>query len=176
MRNPFNTSLSFAAQTGHPDESFDLPSQVDIGPLQNTSPDISDPPSAYRSNAAGYALMPTAPGYSPEYTLAFVDYTGAEPTYNTLNPAPGSADLIEPRDTGGSTGTNDLLQSAGPVTGSDTANWNYDRAVLNRGNPDINGPVVGGPDYGQQLSAAYWSPEQLIFSAKAAEISLLTAV
>ena len=80
-----------------------------------------------------------------------------------------------PRDAGGVPGTNRAIHSVGPVDGVPGDGWSGSRTALHQSQTQSAGPVTGGPDYGQSLTAAYYSAAQTNFSQAQAEAGMVAA-
>lgn len=177
MQNPFTLALNPAKEYGYPDDSFDLPSSVDLTSVAYPVPTgLGGGVAAYRGNQADQ-FQSDNPGYAGEYELGFMDATGIVPGYNELNPAPGSASLLAPRGTagGGQPGTNRIIHSEGPVSGVGSE-FSGLQAALNAPNPQYAGPVSGGADYSQQLAASYFAAQAIQFSEQASASAMVSAV
>lgn len=173
---PLPASLQ-PAEYGHP-EGYDFPNQVD---LDSTSyPEfhgVEDGPSAHRANTAEtFQNAPEVPEYAGKYELGYLDQPGAAPSTAYLAPAPGSQDLAAPRDSGGVAGTNRQILSVGPVDGHISDGWTNSRADLHTPQVGTAGPVVGGPDHGHMVNAAYYAQAQAQFSQAAAEAAMVAAL
>lgn len=162
---------------GHP-EGFDFPNKVELDSV--TYPEahgVAGPLAAIGST--GERDQTQAPEYAGQYELGYLNQPGALPTQTYLAPAPGSQDLLVPRDTGGISGTNRILHSVGPVDGAGTDGgntWTSDRDVLHKAAVGNSGPVAGGPDYGHSLTAAYYAQAAAQFNTAAAEASMVAAL
>lgn len=166
-------------EEGYPSETFAFPSDVTLDdPVYPEFTGIAGGPSAYRSNT-GEVFQSGNPEYAGEYFPGFQNDPGTVANPAPLNPAPGSVDLAVPRETGGVAGTNRLIKSEGPVDGAGAdlgITWTGDQGDLYRPNPNYHGPVVGGPDYAQQLGNAFYADQLAGFSEIAATAALVSAV
>lgn len=174
MKNPFSTPLPSTVRSseyGFPNETFDYPSTVE---LDNTSYPVMDGvengPSKYRSTV-GNVHQDSNPAYAGSTALAWTDTPGIQPGYSAL-----PDDLAFPVNAGEITGTDGIIASSGPVAGTTPDVWTGDRAALHKPTPGTNGPVSGGPDYGQALNAAYHAANAAVFNAAAAESAMVAAV
>ena len=174
MGNPlFSTAVAAAA--GYENETFDHPAATELMD-EVAYPEL--PVSAYRSNT-GELFQDGAPQYAGKYELAFMDAPGVLFDNSSYSPAPGSEDLIAPRFADGVGGTNRIIKSEGPVSGSGSdggTTWSGNRAELNRPNPNYAGPVVGGPDYANSLGAAYYADTLAGYSEIASTSAMVSAV
>lgn len=185
MRNPFTAPLPAGVRSGKPAE-YGFPNEHYLYPVETVVLDDADypdelnsetnSPSSWRSNTGD--LFPSA---HPEYDRPYRPHTDSTPGLRDVDaysiaPAPGSTDLAFPRQQGGVPGTNTLLGGTGPVTGEDYANWTGQRARLHTPAIGNRGPVVGGPDYSSQLSAAYFQQQAAQFSREYAESAMVSAV
>lgn len=160
---------------GTPDH-FILPSAVELG--STAYPEfhgIEDGPSALRSNT-GEVFQADNPEYAGRYELGYLEQPGAISSLASIAPAPGSSDLTVARDAGGVPGTNRAIHSVGPVDGLLSDAWSGSRTALHAPQPQAHGPVTGGPDYGQSLTAAYYSAAQANFSQAQAEAAMVAAL
>lgn len=122
-----------------------------------------------------------------EYQTAYPDYVGTVnrgfnhpsgiiPTGgHSLNPAPGSVDLIEPRDTGSLPAPGRVFNGSGPVSGGNS-NWTNTVANLDPIVAASPGPVRGGQDYSVQLANVYFATIAQQYSQQAVEAALISAV
>jgi len=176
---PLNGSLmssGFAQPEGFPQETFDSPSAVNLD--DTTIPDYltgNGEVSAYRSNT-GDLFQETHSFADGVYQLDYLDVPGEFVTATELAPAPGSANLIAPRDTGGIPGTNRLIHSQGPVTGTPDNQWTGERTRTVAQAVGMNGPVIGGADVGHGVSNAYYAQQNAMYSQAAAEAALMAAI
>lgn len=182
MWNPFKAPLPAAvrsgspAQYGYPAEHLAMPSEVTLDDAdypENTG--IDGGVTQWRSTT-GELFQATNPEYNRPYVRHLDSTPGPRTTFTELAPAPGSTDLAFPRDQGGIPGTNSLLSADGPVTGEDYANWTGKRAELPTSAIGNNGPVVGGPDYSSQLSAAFYQQQAAQFAQQYSEAAMVSAV
>lgn len=159
---------------GTPDH-FVLPSAVELGSTAypvfhgvegGISPVVSN---------TGEVFQADNPEYAGKYELGYLNQPGLVSELASLNPAPGSADLAVPRFAGGVPGTNRIIHSVGPVDGVLSDQFSGSNTKLHAPNMQANGPVTGGPDYGQSLTAAYYSAAQANFSQAQAEASMVAA-
>lgn len=178
-KNLFATALPSTARSseyGHPGDRFDLPTATDIDEVAYPETHgIADGVSEYRSNT-GELFQQGNPEYAGEYELGFMNASGSMPGYSELQPAAGSSSLTAPRNTGENTGTNNLIHSKGPVSGTDGDQWSGVRAALNRPNPNYGGPVTGGPDYAASVANAYFAQQANYFSEQASAAALVAAL
>lgn len=178
MANPL-FSTGKPAEMGYPNETFDLPSQVDLDdPIYPEFTGISAGPSEWRSNT-GELFQEDAPEYAGKYEVGFENEVGSSFKNESLNPAPGSVDLIAPMDTGSIPGTNRLIKSDGPVDGAGAdqgITWTGEQGDLYKPNPNYSGPVAGGPDYANSLARAYYADQNDGFSQIDATSSMVSAV
>jgi hypothetical protein len=154
---------------GTPDH-FILPSHVELD--STAYPEfhgVEDGPSAVRSNS-GELFQAMAPEYAGQYELGYLNQPGTVPTDASLY-----QDLAAPRDAGGVPGTNRTIHSIGPVDGTPDTGWSGSRTALHAPQTQSQGPVTGGPDYGQTLTAAYYSAAQANFSQAQAESAMVAA-
>jgi hypothetical protein len=171
---PLPASLQ-PAEYGHP-EGFDFPNTVDLDSV--SYPEFhgaADGPAAHRG-ITGEKFQDENPEYAGRYELGFLNQPGELPSQTYLAPAPGSQDLVAPRDAGGTAGTNRVILSDGPVDGHISDAWSSARTDLHTPQVGTAGPVSGGPDYGHQLNAAYYAQAQAQFSVAAAEAAMVAAV
>jgi hypothetical protein len=166
------------AEYGHP-EGFDFPNTVDLDSVAYPEfHGVADSPEAHRG-VTGELFQDTAPEYAGQYELGFIDQPGTVPSQTYLAPAPGSQDLVAPRDTGGVPGTNRVIHSVGPVDGAGTdggATWSSVRTDLHTPVAQQGGPVTGGPDYGHSLNAAYYAQAQAQYNLASAEAAMVAAI
>lgn len=178
-KNLFATALPSTARSseyGYPGDRFDLPTASDddmVSYPENHG--IADGVSEYRSNT-GELFQGANPEYAGQYELQYMEASGAMPSYSELQPAAGSASLSAPRNSGEVTGTNRLIKSMGPVSGTDGDNWTGERAALNKPNPNYGGPVSGGPDYASSLANSYFAQQANYFSEQASAAAMVAAV
>lgn len=155
-------------------DHFVLPSAVELD--SEAYPEfhgVEGGPSAVRSNT-GELFQDTAPEYAGQYELSYLNQPGTVGSLASLVPAAGSSDLSAPRDSGGVPGTNRAIHSTGPVDGLPEG-WTGSRTALHQAQTQSAGPVTGGPDYGQTLTAAYYSAAQANFSQAQAEAAMVAA-
>lgn len=165
-----------AAEYGHAAEGFDFPNAVALDSV--AYPDFTGPdggPEAHRA-VTGETFQATNPEYAGAYALGYLDAPGAPVSAAFLAPAPGSVDLSAARDAGAVPGTNRLIHSEGPVTGSPFVGWTGTRTDLHKPIAQVDGPVTGGPDYGRTLTAAYYGQAQAAYSQAAAEAAMVAAL
>jgi len=177
---PLNNSLmssGFATPAGFPNETFDFPSTVEM----DNEASIPDPLtnsghfSEYRSNT-GDLFQDTHTAAEGVYQLDYLEESGAREVATQLAPAPGSENLTAPRNAGGIAGTNRIIHSKGPVTGSPDNFWTGDRTATMAQNPGMNGPVIGGADTGHGVSQAFYSQQNAMYSQAMAEAGLMAAI
>lgn len=185
MWNPFKAPLpqsvqgsTYPGEYGYPLEHLIEPSELTLDDANY--PDlmgIEDSPSQWRSNT-GELFQEGNPQYNRPYHPEYHDDVGITPQneYSSVIPAVGSVDLAFPRQQGGVPGTNRILLGEGPVTGEDYSNWTGQQTALHRPNPNYNGPVVGGPDYSNQLSAAYFQQQAAQYAQAYSEAAMVSAV
>lgn len=172
---PLSTDLR-PREFGHPGEGFDFPATVDLDSVAYPEfHGIGGGPSALRSTT-GDVFQDAAPEFAGVYEPGFLAQPGALPAVATLAPAPGSQDLMMPRDTGGVPGTNRIIHARGPVDGALSDQWTGTRETLHAPALQAHGPVVGGPDYGHTLTAAYYAAAQANYSQAAAEAAMVAAL
>ena len=170
FRTLFNSPYRYG-----PNQGFDTPSGGT--PIYSTSaePDFlgaSGGVSIYRGTESSVVKH----GYPEVIGQDQLDYTntvGQNDTVNYLMPAPGSSDLIMPRQAFGTPGRDRTIQSVGPVTGANTG-YRDTLTPLNPANPGNAGPVVGGPDYSETVQQNYYA-QLTAYSAEAANNSLLVS-
>lgn len=177
MRNPFNIPLNaaVATQSDYPAGVFEEPSEVTLN-------DVSYPEltglgggvASYRGTES--TMYPNDnPSYVGHYALGYVIPDNDVPDYQNIAPAPGSSDLIRPRNSGEVTGKQRLLQSIGPVTMSDSQ-YTGRRARLVPASIGNDGPNVSGADYAQATANAYFASQAVIFSRMAADSAMVAAL
>lgn len=170
------TSSGFATPEGYPQETFDLPSAVNLD--DTTIPDYltgNGEVSAYRSNT-GDLFQETHTFSEGQYQLDYLNIPGEFVTAQNIVPAAGSSDLAQPRDTGGIPGTNRAIHSEGPVTGTPDNNWTGTRTRTVAQAVGMTGPVIGGADTGHGVSNAYYAQQNAMYSQAAAEAALMAAI
>jgi hypothetical protein len=178
-KNLFATALPSSARSseyGYPQDTWDGPTASDIDEVsypENVG--IADGVSEYRSNT-GEVFQQGNPEYAGTYELGFMNAPGTQPGYSELQPQAGSSSLSAPRNAGEITGTNRLIQSTGPVSGTDGDQWSGVRAELNKPNPNYGGPVTGGPDYAASLASSYFAQQANYFSEQASAAAMVSAV
>lgn len=156
---------------GRPSEGFDFPATVDLDSVSYPEfHGIEDGPSALRSTT-GEAFQASNPEYAGVYEPGFLDQPGVMPAVAQL-----PQDLVVPRDAGGVPGTNRAIHARGPVDGVISDAYTGTRAGLHSPQLQAAGPVVGGPDYGHTLNAAYYSAAQANYSQAAAEAGMVAAL
>lgn len=169
-------SSGFGNNEGFPNETFDLPSDVDLD--DNNIPEYltdSDSFSEWRSNT-GDLFQETHSSYDGVYQLDYLNIPGAQDLAANLAPAPGSEDLAFARNANGIPGTNRSIFSQGPVTGTPDVAWTDKRTRTQAEHVGLNGPVVGGADVAQGVANAYYAQQNAMFSQAAAEASLMAAI
>ena len=178
-KNPFAVALPSTARSseyGYPGDTFDAPTASDIDEVSYPeNRGIADGVSEYRSNT-GELFQQGNPEYAGEYELQFMNAAGTQPGFSELQPAAGSSSLSAPRNAGEITGTNNLIHSTGPVSGSDGDGWTGVRAELNKPNPNYGGPVSGGQDYSASLAASYFAQQAAYYSEQASAAAMVAAV
>lgn len=182
MWNPFKAPLPQSVRSGNPAE-FGYPAEHYIFPSEVTLDDadypdltgIEDGVSQWRSTT-GELFQSSNPEYAGHYVRTIDHTPGMLPSFASVAPAPGSTDLAFPRDRDGVPGTNTLIGGEGPVTGEDYANWSGERAVLHTPNIGNAGPVVGGPDYSSQLSAAFYQQQAAQFAQAYSDAAMVASV
>lgn len=175
MWNPFAMPLDYNGGDPPTGYGYDLPSDVTLD--DPTYPDLTGlggGVAAYRGNQDAQ-FQNANPEYAGEYGLDYLDAPGLIPAYAGLNPAPGSVDLIQPRNAGEVSGTNRIIHSVGPVTG-ESHSWTELQTPLNQPNPNYGGPVTGGGDYSQQLAATYFASQARMLSEQASAQAMVYAV
>jgi hypothetical protein len=114
-------------------------------------------------------------GFSNQTPVGFVQEHNPSPVHASLNPAPGSADLIQDRTVGGYSGTNNFLKIWGAVTGRNNE-WTGLKTDANARNIGQKGVVVGGSDYLNQLSEAYQASQTQMITDQASANALFSVV
>lgn len=179
VKNLFAVALPSTARSseyGYPGDRFDLPTASDEDEVSYPETHgIADGVSEYRSNT-GELFQPANPEYAGEYELKYRNDAGVMPFYSELQPSAGSSSLSAPRNSGENTGTNRVIHSTGPVSGTDGDRWTGDRAELNKPNPNYGGPVSGGPDYSASLANSYFAQQANYFSEQASAAAMVAAV
>jgi hypothetical protein len=169
-------SSGFSQQLGFINETTDLPSEVNLDDV--TIPEYmteSGYVAEYRGNAGDLYQESHSAGEGL-YQLNYLNETGLGEVATQLNPAAGSANLIEPRNAHGIPGTNRVIHSTGPVTGTPD-NWYSGQRTATQAQPvGLNGPVVGGADTGHGTSNAYYAAQNAMYSQAAAEAGLMAAI
>jgi len=168
----------YPAPMGDPGSHFDFPYQVVTNDANSVTPvnaDGTPMPFSYES------VMPPTPESDPfnvgSYGVAFMDAPAITPSMTQLNPAPGSVNLEQPRDTPFfAPGTNRIIHSTGPVTGAGSERYDGDRAEIGSNPVGQGGPVTGGPDYAQQLALTFQAAQNIAYSQQAAASALVSAV
>jgi hypothetical protein len=178
-KNLFATALPSTARSseyGYPRDHFDLPTATDLDEVSYPEfHGVEDGPSEYRSNTAE-VFQAGNPEYAGVYELGFNNDPGIAPTYSELAPSVGSSSLSASRNSGEVVGTNRLIQSTGPVSGTDGDRWTGERAALYKPNPNYGGPVSGGPDVAAGIHAAYFQSQAQYFSQQASDAAMVSAV
>lgn len=156
---------------GQPGEGFDFPATVDLDSVSYPEfHGVEGGPSALRSTT-GEVFQADNPEYAGVYEPGFLDQPGVLPAVAQL-----PQDLTVPRDAGGVPGTNRTIFARGPVDGVISDGFTGSRADLHTPNFQASGPVVGGPDYGHSLTAAYYSAAQANYSQAASEAGMVAAL
>lgn len=169
-------SSGFAKPAGYPNETFDYPSTVELDDANIPDYLTGDgSPSAFRSDT-GNLFQETHTAAEGRYQLDYLDEVGTQVSAQNLVPAAGSSDLTFARDTGGIPGTNRVIHSEGPVTGTPDVFWTGHRTQTQAERVGLNGPVVGGADVGHGVSNAYYAQQNAMYSQAAAEASLMAAI
>jgi hypothetical protein len=186
MRNPFKTTLV----TGAP-----LSSSYSVAPsiiaadtndtVQESAVTLDDVvyADAFPNPDRGFINDETqtwgnTPAYAGETHREILFSPEELPGYNFLSPTANSSDnLSERRDAMSIPGTNYLNVMDGPVTGSQMDVFQEgNRQQLLTTPPGYNGPVVGGTDYSQLVSQAYWQESFAQYSTAASTQALVSAV
>lgn len=116
------------------------------------------------------------PDYVGTVERGFYHPNGVQPTGgHSLNPAPGSVDLIAPRDAGSIAAPGRVFNGSGPVSGGNS-NWTNMVASLDPIVAASPGPVRGGQDYSSQLANVYFATQAQQYSQQAIEAALVSAV
>lgn len=168
----------YPAPLGDPGSHFDFPYQVVTDDANSITPVNADGvpmPISYQS------VMPASPETDPfnvgAYQLQFMDAPAITPSMTQLNPAPGSVNLEQPMDTPFfAPGTNRIIHSKGPVTGTYVERYDGDRAEIGSIPAGQGGPVTGGPDYAQQLALTFQAAQNIAYSQQAAAQALVSSV
>jgi len=110
---------------------------------------------SYESARADVPYSPSMlPAYAGDYASRFNNQPHGAIGYSNLNPASGSADLMEARSAHGKPGDSLGSVTRGPVTAdireNDNTNTNFKRFTT-----EGKGPVTGGDDYNTQRLIAY---------------------
>ena len=101
-----------------------------------------------------YLERTLVPDYSGDYAQNITLEPGLQPSYTSLNPAPGSVDLIAPRGAGGYPGTARASMADGPNK-SQAAQFSGVRDLIPAINSNAQGPNKGGSDQNTQRMLAY---------------------
>lgn len=175
MRNPFTVPLrsdATALEIGHPNEGYDFPKPQTEADTTATYP--RDTPLAY---SAPNAFQDSAPEYTGRSDPHYLEEPGVVHEFAQLAPAPGSANLIRPRDFNGTPGTNRLFKATGPVDGG-AASPGWTGKVTPLRSPVIgnSGPVSGGRDGSQVAAQAYFAAQAAAVSQAASDVAMVTAL
>lgn len=181
--NPFKTSvprsaLSYSSQPSAQPDATDY----FVMPNSETLDDVSYPeqvPNIWSDDSDDFGLQDTPsemPAYLGTNQRIITETPGQRDTHAFLAPAPGSTDLIEPRDTGGIPATVYFNEHTGPVTGRAFDVYQNIRQGLLAVQPGQLGPVVGGPDQGEALSAAFFQAQFATQSNAASDAAMVNAV
>ena len=109
------------------------------------------------------------PDYAGDYSRKHLNNFHVRTDYANLNPAPGSVDLIAPRNTGGMLGINETWIIGGPVTGEIT-NYANENTDIPWQNSNPQGPNAGGQDYNTGRLLAYEASQlQALTQAESAQ-------
>ena len=101
-----------------------------------------------------YLERTLVPDYSGDYAQNIQLEPGLQPSYTSLNPAPGSVDIIAPRSAGGYPGTARASMADGPNKGQ-AAQFSGVRDLIPAINSNAQGPNKGGSDQNTQRMMAY---------------------
>lgn len=118
------------------------------------------------------------PAYAGEYEVLQEGFSNTkenpalQPTYDPLNPFPGSVDLLEARDSRGTVAPNWAYLATGPNTGA-PAEFSNTRINIPADNAHLIGPNTGGVDSNTQTFLAYQASlvQQLTQEASAAALA-----
>jgi hypothetical protein len=135
---------------------------------------VSGGPTAVQGNTGdvdGFQAM--AASYAGGYDPNFLEIPGQFVSAAQTTAGTGSANLVAPRDSGGIPGTNRLIQSAGPVSGTSDNLWSGKRAATVPKSVSVSGPVGGGQDTGIAAQRAYYSQQANYISQAGMESSLM---
>lgn len=179
MWNPFKAKLTSAYQ--YSPLASAIENDTDSHPLHNSVnlddaifPDTTA--NQYRGNV-GNIDQGQRPGYAGDDRRELVYSPDALPGYNFLSPAPGSTDLIAPRDSNSVPGTTSLNVMHGPVTGSAMDEYQTgNRQILMTAPPGSHGPVVGGPDYSTTVAYATFQEAFSSYSNAATDNAIVSAI
>lgn len=177
MWNPFTTPMQATAYTGAMGENTDIA-------VPPTTEDLSDnyiaddTPYTFYGHMGEVAPQSANPGYAPagNRTLVFEPSQATDTGYSFLFPAPGSVDLIAPRDAGGIPSTDMLNVRSGPVTGFAMDHYSDIRQGLDSQPPGYYGPVQGGTPQDQLISQAYWQQSFAQYSNAASDQAMVAAI
>jgi len=179
MRNPFRTALPGISYSPEPDR---VENSVDSSTVLHNAVELDDayyadsPISPYRGYV-GDIDQTDRPGYAGEDKREITFQPDALPGYKFLAPAPGSTDLIAPRDTGSIPGTSYLNTMDGPVSGfamDQFQEGNFQQ--LESSPPGAYGPVVGGEDYSTIVNNATWQEAFAQYSNAASDQAIAGAI
>lgn len=176
MWNPFTSPLAQSTAYDNPE-----PMQGRDNVVMPNTPVIDD---AYTPGTLPYEYYgpmnePTQdsnPAYAGRGSRTLVLQGGQEDTHLFLNPAPGSVDLIAPRDSGGIPATVEENIRGGPVSGWVMDSYGYIRQDLLATPPGQAGPVVGGTPQDQLISQAYWQQAFSQYSNQASDQANVMAI
>lgn len=159
MRNPFRQQLPTITYSPEADK---VENATDSTTSLHNAVELDDgyyadtPISPYRGDV-GDIVQDQRPGYAGSDSREIVFQPDSLPSYKFMAPAPGSTDLIAPRDAGSIPGTSYLNVKNGPVSGFAMDEYQEgNRQQLESVPPGAYGPVVGGQDYSSVVSAATW--------------------
>lgn len=181
LLNPFHSPLGFGAAysrpTVHETEHALLPTQTDLDdPTYADEPFNGSPLAQYGNMNDTFQHDDSTPFDSGQYELRFRSDMGLTSELNShLLPAPGSANLTAPRDSGGVPGMNRVIASVGPVRGESDATYRNARQKVVPNNVGQQGPVTGS-DYSQALHNAYYQQVNAAYNQAAAESAMVAAV
>lgn len=178
MRNPFKQTLPGITYSPEPSQvesdpdSYVKPNAIELG--DEYYPDTLVP--AFRGDV-GNIDQTMRPAYAGQDKREIVYQPGPLPEYSFLAPAPGSTDLIAPRDSGSVPGTAYENIMAGPVTGFALDQYQEgNRQALLSTPPGAHGPVVGGDDYSNIVTQATWQQAFAEYSNAASDQAIVRAI
>lgn len=179
MRNPFKQQLPGITYSPEPDKvenATDSTTQLHNAVELDDAYYADTPISPYRGDVNDINQS-QRPAYAGMDAREIVFQPDALPGYNFLAPAPGSTDLIAPRDTGSIPGTTYLNIKDGPVTGFAMDEYQEgNRQQLESVPPGAYGPVVGGEDYSTIVNNATWQEAFSQYSNAASDQAIVGAI